>query len=60
MKVISLNFETREVDVIDLPKHIKEDSIEIEEYLYETLNYSLSNCQWMVVHSSVKVNFIEE
>ena len=57
MKVIVLNFESGEVDVLTIPKDTHPQ--DVEEYIQINLQYSLSNCEWMTVMSSVKINFIE-
>lgn len=54
---VILNFETQAVDAIsldDLPV-----DIDVEEYLEETMNYSLTNCQWMVTTNFIpqRINF---
>jgi hypothetical protein len=53
--VVVLNFITQKVDVIVVENIIEED---IEEYIEEILNYSLSNCQWMVTDEEPKINFL--
>ena len=57
MKVIVLNFESGEVDILSIPKKIHPQ--DVEEYIGVHLQYSLSNCEWMTVMSSVKINFID-
>jgi hypothetical protein len=58
MKVISLNFETGDVDILSIPDDVLE-YIDLEEYIEDEMKYSLSNCEWMSVKSSFKINFIE-
>lgn len=53
--IVILNFITRKVDSFVIENIIEED---IEEYIEEILNYSLSNCQWMVTDEEPKINFL--
>jgi hypothetical protein len=53
--IVVLNFITRKVDSFVVENVAEED---IEEYIEETLNYSLSNCQWMVTDEEPKINFL--
>jgi hypothetical protein len=55
--IVILNFITRKVDSFVIENIIEEDE-DIEEYIEETLNYSLSNCQWMVTDEEPKINFL--
>jgi hypothetical protein len=55
MYAVILNFESESIDVLDLancPDH------DYESYIEETLEYSLSNCQWMVVDKKPEINFL--
>jgi len=58
MKVIVLNFESGEVDILSIPEDVLE-YMDVEEYIEDEMKYSLSNCEWMSVKSSVKINFID-
>lgn len=58
MKVIVLNFESGEVDILTIPEDVLE-YMDVEEYIEDEMKYSLSNCEWMTVKSSVKINFID-
>jgi hypothetical protein len=44
---VILNFETSRVECLSL-EH-RESDIDVEDYIEGVLEYSLSNCQWMVV-----------
>lgn len=55
MFAVILNFESSSIDVLDLvncPDH------NYEEFIEGTLDYSLSNCQWMVVDKKPEFNFL--
>jgi len=43
---VVLNFTTGQFDILSLSKMPKE--ADAYEYITETLNYNLSNCEWMV------------
>jgi len=55
MFAVILNFESESIDVLDLVNCPDDD---YEEYIEDTLEYSLSNCQWMVVNKKPKFNFL--
>lgn len=58
MFVVILNFETSTIDVLDLvncPDYNYEEFIEDDE---NGLDYSLSNCQWMVVEGKPELKFL--
>lgn len=44
--VVILNFESGEVDVMILDN--KPEDMDAQEYIETVLDYSLSNCEWMV------------
>ena len=44
---VILNFESMSVDVLSLD-NMPEDEDDVELFIEETLDYSLSNCEWMV------------
>jgi len=44
--VVILNFESSHVDVLILDN--KPLDMDYQEYIEETLDYSLSNCEWMI------------
>ncbi len=54
---VVLNFTTGQLDILSLSKMPKE--ADAYEYITETLNYNLSNCEWMVV-GELKPNFIND
>lgn len=45
--VVILNFESQAVDVLSLD-NMPEDEDDVELFIEETLDYSLSSCEWMV------------
>lgn len=55
--VVILNFESGQIDVLILDNMPKD--IYVEEYIEETLDYSLSNCEWMITDTPIlnRVNF---
>jgi hypothetical protein len=44
--VVILNFESGEVDIMILDN--KPEDMDTQEYIETVLDYSLSNCEWMV------------
>jgi hypothetical protein len=58
MWVVILNSEVEEVHVLSLSDW--DQTISLEEYLSEELSYSLSNCEWMVVHEKPKLKYIKK
>lgn len=55
---VILNFESESIDVLDLvncPDTNYEEFIEDDE---NGLDYSLTNCQWMVVDKKPEINFL--
>ena len=44
--VVILNFESGEVDIMILDN--KPEDMDAQEYIETVLDYSLSNCEWMV------------
>ena len=44
--VVILNFESGEVDIMILDN--KPEDMDYQEYIETVLDYSLSNCEWMV------------
>lgn len=57
MFVIILNFESQAIDCLDLV-NMPADA-DAYEFIEEVLDYSLSNCQWMVVTEKPEViNFL--
>ena len=56
---IILNFESESIDVLDLVN--RPDNVDDEEFIEDDengLDYSLSNCQWMVVDKKPEINFL--
>ena len=51
-----LNFESGQVEVLDLC-NMPED-MEAEEYIEVTLEYSLSNCEWMTTPNKPELQFL--
>jgi hypothetical protein len=56
MYVTILNFESGKIDVLEIPMSNAGDSAEL--YIEETLNYSLSNCDWMMTAEKPELNFL--
>ena len=59
MYAVILNFETETIDVLDLVNC--PSGIDHEEYIEDDengLDYSLSNCQWMVVREKPTLNLL--
>lgn len=59
MYAVILNFETETIDVLDLVNC--PDGIDHEEFIEDNengLDYSLSNCQWMVVKDKPEFQFL--
>ncbi len=56
MYVTILNFESGKIDVLEIPMSNAGDSAEL--YIEETLNYSLSNCDWMMTPEKPELNFL--
>lgn len=56
MYVTILNFESGKIDVLEIPSSNADDSAEL--YIEETLNYSLSNCDWMMTAEKPELNFL--
>jgi hypothetical protein len=46
MYAVILNFESGMVDALVLDN--KPESMDTEEYIEDVLDYSLSNCEWMI------------
>jgi hypothetical protein len=55
MFAVILNFESSSIDVLDL---VNCSDHNYEEFIEGTLDYSLSNCQWMVVDKKPEFNFL--
>lgn len=56
---IILNFESESIDVLDLVN--RPDNVDDEEFIEDDkngLDYSLTNCQWMVVDKKPEINFL--
>jgi hypothetical protein len=55
--VVILNFESGQVDVMILDN--KPEDEDYAEYIETTLDYSLSNCEWMITTNPLpnKLNF---
>lgn len=49
-----LNFETGTIDVLDIS--MAEEDVQL--YIEETLDYSLSNCDWMITDEKPEFNFL--
>ncbi len=56
---IILNFESESVDVLDLVNC--PDDVDVEEFIEDDkngLDYSLTNCQWIVLNNKPELNFL--
>ena len=56
MYAIILNSETEQVEVLDLCNMPNE--ADAYEFIEETLDYNLSNCQWMLVNEKPILQFL--
>ena len=56
MYIVILNFETSQIDCLDLCNLPTEQEHNIAEYTETTLNYSLSNCEYMIVKEKPVIN----
>jgi hypothetical protein len=54
--VYILNFETGTVDCLSLEN--RPEDIDAEQFIEQTLDYNLSNCNWMVVDKKLKINYL--
>jgi hypothetical protein len=54
---VILNFESGQIDVLILDNMPKD--VYVEEYIEQTLDYSLSNCEWMITDTPIlnRINF---
>lgn len=54
---VILNFESGQIDVLILNNMPKD--VYIEEYIEQTLDYSLSNCEWLITDTPIlnRINF---
>ena len=51
---VILNFESGEVDIMILDN--KSEDMDAQEYIETVLDYSLSNCEWMVTSTPIPNN----
>lgn len=56
MYIVILNFEIAQVDCLDLCN--KPTEMDCEEYTETILDYSLRNCQWLIVDEKPHINFL--
>lgn len=56
MYVVILNFESVQIEVLDLCNMPNE--ADAYEFIEETLDYNLSNCQWMLVNEKPILQFL--
>lgn len=54
--VYILNFGTGTIDCLSLDN--KPEDIDSEEFIERELDYSLSNCEWMIVNKKIKINYL--
>ena len=51
---VILNFESGEVDIMILDN--KPEDMDAQEYIETVLDYSLSNCEWMITSTPIPNN----
>lgn len=56
MYLVILNFETSQIDYLDLSN--KPNDLDYIEYTETILDYSLSNCEYMIVDEKPHINFL--
>jgi hypothetical protein len=56
MYIVILNFESGQIDCLDLCN--KPNDMCYEYYTETILDYSLSNCEWIVVKEKPHINFL--
>jgi hypothetical protein len=56
MYAVILNYESGQIDVLDLCN--KPEDMDVEIFIEELLDYSLSNCEWMTVKERPHLNFL--
>ena len=56
MYIVILNYESGRVCAFDLS--YKPEDMDAEEYTETTLDYSLQNCEWMVVDEKPHIEFL--
>jgi len=54
MYIVILNFESGQIDCLDLCN--KSKGMNYEEYTETILDYSLSNCEYMIVKEKPEIN----
>jgi hypothetical protein len=54
--VYILNFETGTIDCLSLEN--RPEDTDAEQFIEQTLDYNLSNCDWMVVDKKLKINYL--
>ena len=57
MYMVSLNFNTHEIDVLDISD--KPSGVDAEDYVKEVYGYSLRNCEHMCSFGKPKFNIIK-
>lgn len=58
MWVVVMDYETAEIFAVSLEGW--DETTSVEEYLTEDLSFSLSNCEWMVVHEKPELKYIKK
>jgi hypothetical protein len=56
MYITILNFESGQIEVLDLCNMPKD--MDAEDYTETILDYSLTNCEWMITNHKPEINFL--
>jgi hypothetical protein len=56
MYITILNFETAQIDCLEICNKPKE--MDCEEFTESILDYSLSNCEWLITDEKPHINFL--
>jgi len=56
MYIVILNSESESVDCLDLIN--KPEETDLFEFVENTLDYQLTNCEWILMDSKPKINFL--
>jgi hypothetical protein len=56
MYITILNFESGQIEVLDLCNMPKD--MDAQDYTETILDYSLTNCEWMITNHKPEINFL--
>jgi hypothetical protein len=56
MYIVILNQESESVDCLDLSN--KPFDVDLFEFVENTLDYQLTNCEWILMDTKPKINFL--